>query len=355
MRVAEVCKYAPNYGGNFVESLKVLATRVKKANDNNEVLFFFPKDAKGKPWVEALQQDYQVFFLPQGRFRCNMELVRSCYRYKVDIMHIHFYGLISCFMVGWFSKTKVVNHFHNTLETSGKLKMVILNFLSLSSRQLVGCSNAVYETLLKVFPHAKCSYITNCIDFSRLDRIKKENPFNNKKKNILILGSDFYRKGVDSALRAIEKVQERFDVCLQIVTHTPEETRNECVKVLGYEAKWVHVVSPVENIGDYYRASDLFISPSVAEGLCYAIPEALYCNCMVLKTDIPSMCYELEGESEITISSVECLANRIIEIFQDEKHFYDNVVASLREQVIQKYDISKWGSEVFDLYLCLMK
>ncbi len=350
MIIAEVCNYAPDYAGNFMVSLKSLEKAALEQDESNEMIYVFPSSAREKKWVFDLKNKNKVFFISDGRIKGNLELLKICKDNHVDIIHTHFYGLITGCLVGWFTKTKVVHHFHNTWDKQSLFKHYLSLFLSTSVDKLVGCSKAVFDTLMDAgFPSKKASYITNRIDFNRLDMSNNPNPFSNEKNNILILGTDFYRKGVDCALNAIKPIAEKYNLCLQIVTHTHQETKDLVEKVMGKLPQWVNICNPTETIGDYYRASKIFLSPSEAEGFCYAVHEAIYCNCMVLKTDIPAMTYGLQHEDVITLSKREELGMRIID-FMENENSYKREISFLKEQVVAEYGIEKWGREMFEEY-----
>lgn len=350
MIIAEVCNYAPDYAGNFMVSLKSLEKAALEQDESNEMIYVFPSSAREKKWILDLKNKNKVFFISDGRINGNLELLKICKDNHVDIIHTHFYGLITGCLVGWFTKTKVVHHFHNTWDKQSLFKHYLSLFLSTSVDKLVGCSKAVFDTLMDAgFPSKKASYITNRIDFNRLDMSNNPNPFSNEKNNLLILGTDFYRKGVDCALNAIKPIAEKYNLCLQIVTHTHQETKDLVEKVMGKLPQWVNICNPTETIGDYYRASKIFLSPSEAEGFCYAVHEAIYCNCMVLKTDIPAMTYGLQHEDVITLSKREELGMRIIDFMENEKS-YKREISFLKEQVVAEYGIEKWGREMFEEY-----
>ncbi len=351
MIIAEICNYAADYSGNFLASLRSMEEYARSMDNNNKIICVFPISARGKDWVGELQENHKVFFLEGGILKSNIQLLRWCNQYHVDIIHVHFYGLITGCFVGWFSRTMVVHHFHNTWSQPNLVKNAILRIVSSSARSLVGCSKAVFDTLIDAgFSHKKTTFITNCIDFSRLDLVKENNPYHNSKNNILILGTDFYRKGVNFALNAIEPIADELDIQLNVISHCVDETMELIIEEMGYMPKWVNVIHPVENIGDYYRASALFLSPSLAEGLCYAVPEALYCHCMTLKTNIPSLTYGLVNEDQITLTGIEELRNRIIGVMKSDNDVISERINSLRSQVIDYYNVAKWGREVYTLY-----
>lgn len=351
MVIAEVCNYAPNYGGNFIASLLAVEEYVARDNSKSRLIFIFPQAAANKEWVKELMKGHTVHFLSNGMLRSNMELLKWCKDDQIDILHTHFYGLITGCIVGWFTKTNVIHHVHNTWEKPTLFKSSLHRLLASSCKKMVGCSRAVYDTLLHAgFPSRKCMYITNCIDFKRLDNEVNSNPYDNGKNNILILGSDFYRKGVDQALYAVGRLYRKWNLQLNIIAHDKNVANQNVINTIGELPSWVSVIDPVENIGDYYKASALFLSPSLAEGLCYAVPEALYCECMVLKTNIPSQTYELPQESFVTLNNIEELSSRIECFLEMDANVSRQIICDLKKQVVKKYSLSNWGEKMFSLY-----
>lgn len=351
MNIAEVCNYAPNYGGNFIASLLSAEEHVIKNNPSSKIVFIFPQSAANKEWVKDLNQNHIVLFLSDGMLRSNIELLKWCKDYQIDILHTHFFGLITGCFVGWFAKTKVIHHVHNTWEECKPYKNVLYRMFATSCKKMVGCSKAVYDTLLQAgFPSRKCMYITNCIDFIRLDNVANSDPYINGKNNILILGSDFYRKGVDRAMYAVGKLYKKWNLQLNIIAHDRSIATQNVINTIGELPEWVSILDPVENIGDYYKASVLFLSPSLAEGLCYAVPEALYCECMVLKTNIPSQTYELSQESFITLDNIEELSSRIERFLEMDTNASRSIISNLKRQVVERYNLNNWGEKVFSLY-----
>ena len=349
MIIAELCNYAAGYGGNFMASLKSMERAAKADDPNNEVIYIFPQSAKGKEWTSVLQEQHKVFFLSGGRIQDNIDLVKWCKHECVDVLHVHFYGITTFFIVGWLSKTIIVHHYHNTIVNPNSFKQSLLKLLSCRVDQFVGCSKTVSDSLVEAgYNKVKCSFITNRIDFSRFDAVHNPHPFNENQRNLLILGTDFYRKGVDIAIKAIEPIAAKYNICLHIITHSPDDTKDHVLDVMGSFPEWVHLLSPTEFIGDYYRASDIFLSPSREEGFCYAIHEALYCGCMAFKSDLPAMNYGLDGEDFITLKDDLC--QRIEMVLSMDKEELERRINDLRTQVIARFGIDEWGEEVFSLY-----
>lgn len=355
MIILEVCNFAPDYPGNFISSLKSLEKIALQKNENNRIIYALPERASQKNWVKDLERTNIVCYFPSGIFKQNIALLRICRRYKVDVLHSHFMGAFSMFLLPLFSRVKVIQHFHNTLEYSKKAAF-LLRLLSLKFDKFVGCSKAVYDSLLYYnYSKKKCTFITNCIDFKRLDQIVLEHPLDIGYRNLLILGTDFYRKGVDAALKAVELLDNKEDLRLNIISHNEDQTLSLVIKTLGFIPNWVKILSPSSNIGDYYRNVEIFLSPSINEGLCYANMEAIYCGAMVIKTAIPSQVYNLEDEDYITIPTQNELHEKIVSILEMTSEEKKRIIESLRKQIIDPYKIENWGISTYELYESLMK
>lgn len=354
MIIAEACKYAPQYAGNFMRSLDSIVKYAKSIGEHIEMIYILPEDAKVCQWAIKLQERHSVYFISNGRWKNNIQIANICKENKVDVLHVHFYGIISTFMVSSLTgfQTKVINHFHNTLEPGNSLRRLANKFLSIGTRNLIGCSASVKETMvMEGFPKKKCSYITNCIDFPRLDSCNIAAPFDRDKCNLLIFGTDFYRKGVDIAIEAIKPIIKKYNLCLQVVSNNSRETQKHVEALIGTDCDWIRYPAATDYIGDYYRACDIFLSPSLAEGLSYAVLEALYCGCISIKSDIFSMNYGLEGEDDITISlSAEELRSKIKYILELQHFERKKITENLRQQIIEKYRIENWGKRVYELY-----
>lgn len=61
MIIAEVCKYAPKYAGNFIDSLLSIESVAKERNVEIKLLFLFPMSAQNLDWVSKLAVTHKVF------------------------------------------------------------------------------------------------------------------------------------------------------------------------------------------------------------------------------------------------------------------------------------------------------
>lgn len=125
-------------------------------------------------------------------------------------------------------------------------------------------------------------------------------------------------------------------------------------KAAGTKAlpNWVCFLPPRQNIAMYYRAMDIFASPSREEGSTYAILEAAYCGCNVIATKIGGQSYHKKIPRVIFIPAEdpEALSNAILSVVKKGKN---------REQVqdflVKEYGLKKWANDVTEIYLEKMK
>ncbi|MBT8906717.1 hypothetical protein BTI66_09340, partial [Lactobacillus delbrueckii subsp. bulgaricus] len=71
---------------------------------------------------------------------------------------------------------------------------------------------------------------------------------NKANKNVLIFGSQYKRKGVDLAIKAIQKGHLESKVRLIVVTHTPDNTKELIKDKFGSIPRFIEVIKPSKNV-----------------------------------------------------------------------------------------------------------
>lgn len=155
----------------------------------------------------------------------------------------------------------------------------------------VACSRAVSDMLKK---HGlRLLTIQNGVDtekFSALNqpdkhelRIALDLPI--KKVVYISVGHLSKRKDPEAIINAFSKSRARESGCLLFLGDG--ELRSSCEKLMGEQGKGdIRFLGTVNNVADYLRAVDYFISASKAEGLPNSVLEALACGLPVLLSDI---------------------------------------------------------------------
>lgn len=98
--------------------------------------------------------------------------------------------------------------------------------------------------------------------------------------DLLYIGRLINRKNIDKIIKAYKKIYNKYNVRLRVVGDGPDRKRLECIfdKCL--------FTGVVANTEDYYKTSDIFITPSkYGEGLQGTILEAMSCGLTVVATN----------------------------------------------------------------------
>ena len=67
MTVLQVCAYAAEYPGNFIRSLELLESELKKLG--HDTVYAFPEAAKAREWCKSIENRTAVYYLPESKAR----------------------------------------------------------------------------------------------------------------------------------------------------------------------------------------------------------------------------------------------------------------------------------------------
>jgi len=242
--------------------------------------------------------------IPYTVFACrsqlDLQLVFSVRKFiktnRVDIIHCHgyksnFYGLLA-------SKGQVpsVTTNHNWLTAHWKLKTYCL-LDSLWIRffdRIVAVSNEVKKDMVKYkIPEEKIQVIDNGISLERFERpvetrkIKNQLGFEEKTRVIGTVGSLVIEKGHIYLLEAARQILDVVkDLKFLIIGDGPlRKTLEEKSEKLGIENQ-VIFMGQRKDIPELLMAMDIFILPSVKEGLPMALLEAMAARRPVIATRV---------------------------------------------------------------------
>jgi glycosyltransferase involved in cell wall biosynthesis len=372
--VCEFANYAPPFAGNFIASLFNLENELKKQNSNNKMLYIFYESAKKYEWAkEMISNDKEIFFLRNKKISVLFQLTKILRNNNVNILHLHFVSVIPFIAIliclrMICPKTKVIIHFHNTLtglsgETikfntiKSKLKRYLYKTISKLNvvTKFCGVGKAVFDDLIvNGIDRKKCMFIDNGIVFSRLDG-KSENGkeiYDMKDKKVLmIIGTHFYRKGVDIAINAVKDIAKKHNIVLMIVCIDGSAVSQEIKKILTYIPDWIIIVQVREDIDFYFKMSDIYLTPSREEGFSYAMLESIYCGTPYIRSNLPAMDRNIHYENIIPINDVVALQKSIEFVLAQDIESKRQILKEQKEFVLSLWNIDTWSSKVIDMYL----
>ena len=255
-------------------------------------------DKLRKMGVEVIELNYNKNLITLIKNRNN--ILSKYNEINADIIHAH--GLVTTMLISSSKiKAKKIVTVHNNMyedyyATYGKLKGFFYIYFHLRALRnidkIICCSKSVYESLKGKFTNS--TYIRNGIDPDKPNEncdIRKELniPQNaivytycgslTKRKRILDLVKMFSNSINDDEYFLIVGARGMLDEI--------KKYENNHIKVLGFR----------NNVMDFYKASDVYVSYSSSEGFSISIIEALSQGLLLLVSDIPSHneCFDIDN------------------------------------------------------------
>jgi glycosyltransferase involved in cell wall biosynthesis len=343
---------------HLIESLssggaeRLLYTNLKYLNPKtveSEVVTVFEKGDYWRGPIENLG-------VPVKSLGCrrNFNLVRGLRRLRLhlkstqtDIIHTHLWTAnVIGRVAGRMAGIPVISSIHNpeyepeamsafSREVRRKIaaaRLIDKATAQLGCRRMIAVSHFVKESTVRRlgFPAARIDVVYNPIDISELrptiDRreVIKELDLSDDTVVLLNVGRVSPQKGLIFAIRAMPAVLEAFPkaVLLSIGSQSDPrylaEVNNEIAKTGTIRS--VRLLGERRNVYDYLKACNLFVFPSLFEGLGIALAEAMAAGCACVANDIrPLDEFIADGDSGVLLQprNVETLAAGIIRLLQD--------------------------------------
>lgn len=355
-----IANYQASYKGNFVESLEALSRELEK--DNIESVYMFPQNGirgVASEWVEDLRNNKRkVIGFTDNIFSDTKQIKQIIKENHIGIIHTHFISMrqyLPVFFATMFTNIQLVMHFHNHSKQARGFKNCLRQTLY-QKCSMIGCSQSVYDNLCRDYPKNKKYVVNNGIRFERLESeiVVGRDEYELSENTIvcLIFGFDFYRKGVDIALKALEKLNEnrmKYELLISLsknFAYVEQEVEN----ILGTIPEWVHIIQARPDVSALYNMCDVFLSPSREEGLPYSVLEAGYCECGIVTSDIPAQSkleipycvLHKDGDFFSLVKGIGEVLGKNIE----KKQNIDNV----RNHMKHCYSLDNWVKEIVKIY-----
>jgi glycosyltransferase involved in cell wall biosynthesis len=347
-----ITDYAAPYGGNFIESVKTLDKEMAK--ENKKIIYLFPKRVEKLDWIQSLinKENFKIYFFKDDTiFPVIKQIKFIIKKEQVNILYTHFCRhktQLAVKLVRIFNrKIKLVSHFHNHCKIYGngiKRRFYKIAYKLYEGDLNIGCSESVMKSM--PYKKKKITYVDNAINFSRLDNYRDINiPEFENKFVILMFGFDYYRKGVDLAIKAISELNSEEYVLAISLASNKEKVKKNIEEQFGKIPKFVKFLEPINDIASYYRKANLFLSASREEGLCYSIIEAAYCKVSILSSDIPGASLNIPREGIFESTNIEKMKEKI-EYFKNNSN--EKELDKAKDFVVNKYDLNIWAKKIIE-------
>ncbi|MBE9055891.1 glycosyltransferase family 4 protein [Sphaerospermopsis sp. LEGE 08334] len=199
----------------------------------------------------------------------------------------------------------------------------------------------------------KIAVIPNGVDTVKyspgVSHIKKEF---NAERLFVYQGRLAPEKNVESLLRAWKQSDMAAGSKLLIVGDGPLKSSLEPFYGSEYGIIWLGFVANEERRIEILRGSDVFILPSLVEGLSLSLLEAMSCGLACLATDVGADGEVLEKGAGVVINSktVRSQLKTLLPLFQDHPELTTMLGQKARKRVLERYTLSDNISSLAELY-----
>lgn len=228
----------------------------------------------------------------------------------------------------------------------GSITKIILN----QAGRVLALSNALAESTLRLGVRPdKVSIIPNGVDTAFFcPKSSLREPV------ILYIGSFIERKGLTYLIDAIPHVVEQFPQIsfVFIGGGSQEKLLSDHIHALGLEEK-IQLLGelPPRNVRDWLQKAQIFVLPSLEEGLGVALLEALSCGTPVVATQVGGILDVITPEVGTLVppADAEALAAALLEILRNPIHWHE-LSQHARQRALQRYDWSNIAKQIVSIY-----
>jgi glycosyltransferase involved in cell wall biosynthesis len=276
---------------------------------------------------------------------------------RPHVLHIHpenqhFYFYYALF--GKFVGSKVIRTIHNIFKSRIPLYVRFIRKLS----KIIGCkfvsiSKSVQDNELNFFKN-HTSLINNWADDYKFKAISKEERKSLRKKlnlpeNKILLVSVGNCAEVKNHKLIIDTLVLLDDNYLYLHIGKEDEERSELklVQKLGVEHK-IYFLGTKSNVNEYLQAGDIFIMPSLHEGVGNSAIEALMSGIKTILTDVHGLnaFKKYMPLVEYVDNNKKMLANTIINSNDIKSEKLDDI----RKSVVSQYGVKQGVEKYLELY-----
>ncbi|CAH2716774.1 N-acetyl-alpha-D-glucosaminyl L-malate synthase [Neobacillus rhizosphaerae] len=288
--------------------------------------------------------------------------ITSFYIYKIIKKYNINLMLSQCPILGGFTANiikKVFNiplfqEIHDTyyfeLFKSKKIKDRLLaevTMFSIKNATKVRALNKMMEDMiLDLYEKANTVIIENRVDINKFSSTKKNNKLHDP---ILVtgIGTFVYRKGFHTAINAIKSLSEKYDISLMLIGGGKDK---EMLMGLaeGYTNIKLYDRLPQDKLVELLEETDIYIQPSIREGMPRTILEAMAMKLPVITTNVSTIPGTvINGVNGLIVEPEDAkqLENAIINLIKDA-NLRNGIVDNAYADVINKFE---WNS-AFELY-----
>ncbi len=336
--------------------------------DREKVQFDFicDSDSTNIPYDEIEDLGGRVFLVPpyQKLFSYIKALKKIFKEENYKIVHSHI-NTLSIFPLYVAKKADVktrIAHSHSTTNNKefkrNLMKQTLKHFSKLNATHYFACSEVAGRYLFgdKTYNEGKITIINNAIDLDKFKydeakRKEKRVELNIKNNTLVIghIGRFMTQKNHEFLINIFKEIQEKEkDSILLLIGQGPLQDRIKAkVKELGLNGN-VKFLGQRKDVSELYQAMDVFVLPSLYEGLGLTLIEAQCSNLpCVVSNYVPN---EVKLNENLLFLDLECSKTKwsyaINSLFKNNKRS-----SLVNEKIINNYNINNEAIKLTEFYL----
>ncbi len=309
-----------------------------------------------------LADDYNIkniLFETNGKldFRCIKKIKEIVNVWNIDVIHTHGYkeNMYALAMKSGVPKI-ATNHLWKTSTLKSKVYCGIDAFIIRYFDEIVGVSNEIVNQMSNLYIK-NISMISNGVDVSKFKRrIKSKTLLDDLglTENDFLLGmisSLTYEKNHKIAIEALSEINNPNIKLLIVGDGYLKESLQDLVLFHGL-ADSVLFAGRQSDIVGFLSILDVFLLPSLSEGLPMALLEAMSCGKAVIASRVGEIVNVLrDGENGLLVDAddVEQL-KKAIHLFVDNQPLIEKIGHTARETVVEKFSSRRMSHDYCTLY-----
>lgn len=342
----------------------MLAAAARAARDRGyETTICFSEVARDRPWLGELSGLADIRFIESSGIRSDLQQIKRILdetRGRPTILHTHFgrFNVPAALLRLQRRRTVVLWHAHSAIDRPIRLRSKAYGAVFGRVVDGILCvSPEIYEEgLRRSFPAAKLSQLPNAIDLGRFTPItpderaaaRLELGLSGSARVILHFGWAWHRKGGDLVLAAADQMLESELKFITVLGEGPDRAPDEQFE----RHPTVMPIPPHGNPNQLYAAADVFLNCSRAEGMPYALLEALARGLPVVATDLPVQREVLDQLPGARVVSPEpaAIATALGEVLALSGPERSRHAIAAGARVGSSYSLVPWAQRLVDLY-----
>jgi glycosyltransferase involved in cell wall biosynthesis len=367
LKVLMICpEFIPKMGGAEIQAFSLSKALTKKGLDVRVLTRLSEKSWKKQEALEGIpvqRVDYPRIRLIGGGLLNTFLAWNILTRYKdFDLFHFHIGGshmVLPLLILKLLNKPSILKISgwweleRSLLNPNGQIPR-LMRMLLFRSDAIISLSDEIKTQLLTFgFPADRIISLPNGVDTQRFYPAVDKTA----SRKIIFVGRLVTEKGVPVLLRAAGKLTAEFpDISVDLVGAGPiEEELKQMIGNLGLYGK-VRFLGRLDNVANVLKTADIYVQPSLNEGLPNSLLEAMASGLPVVVTNVGGMPDVVTDGVEgfvVEPSNIDALAVALERLLHDSE-LRKKMGARCREKIQQDYSLDSVTDNYIALYKRLM-